>query len=324
MMKAIFPIFACAGALISAAISCGWAAEPYPNKPVRMIIPFGAGGSTDVLIRIVATRMPEALGQQVVIDNRTGAGGLIGTDIAAKSNPDGYTLLATGSPHVIVPNLYKKVPFDVLKDFSPIMQIASQPYGLAVHPSLGVKSVKELIALAKKEPGKHNYASSGQGGAMHLFQALFASMANIDMVHVPYKGSGPVRGELLGGQIKIGCLGLSSIIQHHQAGQLRIIAVTTAKRSPELPDIPTIAETVPGYDASLWTGLLAPRGTPVVAIKRIQGELTRILQTAEVRIAYQRAGTDIVATDPKAFSDFLSLEYAKWGKVVRDLKLQVN
>ncbi len=324
MRKATFSKLTFAGALVTAAVSWGWAAEPYPNKPVRMIIPFGAGGSTDVLIRIVATRMPEALGQQVVIDNRTGAGGLIGTDIAAKSNPDGYTLLATGSPHVIVPNLYKKVPFDVLKDFSPIMQIASQPYGLAVHPSLGVKSVKELIALAKKEPGKHNYASSGQGGAMHLFQALFANMANIDVVHVPYKGSGPVRGDLLGGQIKIGCLGLSSIIQHHQAGQLRIIAVTTAKRSPELPDIPTIAETLPGYDASLWTGLLAPRGTPAVAIKRIQGELTRILQTAEVRIAYQRAGTDIVSTDPKAFSDFLNLEYAKWGKVVRDLKLQVN
>lgn len=299
-------------------------AQPYPTKPIRMIIPFGAGGSTDVLVRIVATKMPEGLGQQVVIDNRTGAGGLIGTDIAAKSNPDGYTLLATGSPHVIVPNLYKNVPFNVLNDFAPIMQIASQPYGLAVHPSLGVKSVKELIALAKKEPGKHNYASSGQGGAMHLFQALFANMANIDIVHVPYKGSGPVRGDLLGGQIKIGCLGLSSIIQHHQAGQLRIIAVTTAKRSPELPDIPAIAETVPGYDASLWSGLLAPRGTPAVAIKRIQGELTRILQTPEVRIAYQRAGTDIVATDPKAFGEFLKVENTKWAKVIQDLKLQVQ
>jgi len=324
MMKATFSKLACAGALVSAAISCGWAAEPYPTKPIRLIIPFGAGGATDVLIRIVATRMPEALGQQVVIDNRTGAGGLIGTDIAAKSNPDGYTLLATGTPHVIVPNLYKKVPFHPLKDFAPIMQIASQPYGLVVHPSLGVKSVKDLIALAKKEPGKLDYASSGQGGAMHLFQALFVNMANIDIVHVPYKGSGPVRGDLLGGQIKIGCLGLSSIIQHHQAGQLRIIAVTTAKRSPELPDIPTIAETLPGYDASLWTGLLAPRGTPGAAINRIQRDVAKLLQTAEVRIAYQRAGTDIVATDPKAFGNFLRVEYAKWGKVVRDLKLQVN
>jgi len=299
-------------------------AQAYPNKPVRMIIPFGAGGSTDVLVRIVATRLPEGLGQQVVIDNRTGAGGMIGTDIVAKSNADGYTLLGTGSPHAIFPHLYKNVPFHALTDFAPIMQIASQPYGLVVHPSLPVRSVKDLIAMAKKEPGKHNYASSGQGGAMHLFQALFVSMADINIVHVPYKGSGPVRGELLGGQIKIGCLGLSSIIQHHQAGQLRIIAVTTAKRSPELPDIPAIAETLPGYDTSLWTGFLAPRGTPAAAIKRIQGELTRQLQTPEVRTAFQRAGTDIVMTDPNAFGEFLKVEFATWGKVVRDLKLQVN
>jgi len=313
-----------AGIAIGLLAAGGASAQAYPNKPIRMIIPFGAGGSTDVLIRIVATRLPESLGQQVVIDNRTGAGGLIGTDIAAKATPDGYTLLATGTPHSIVPNLYKKVPYRALDDFSPIMQIASQPYGLTVHPSLPVKSVQDLIALAKKEPGKLNYASSGQGGAMHLFQALFVNMAGIDMVHVPYKGSGPVRADLLGGQIKIGCLGLSSILPHYKAGQLRIIAVTTAKRSPELPDVPSIAETLPGYDASLWSGVLAPRGTPAVAIKRIQQEITKLLQSAEVKKAFQRAGTDIVATDPKAFDQFLKVEYAKWGKVVRDLKLRVN
>jgi len=300
------------------------AAETYPNKPVRMIIPFGAGGSTDVLIRIIATRLPKVLGQQVVIDNRTGAGSLIGTEIAAKSNPDGYTLLATGTPFVIVPNLYKKTPFHPLRDFAPIMEMASQPYGLVVHPSLPVKSVKDLIALAKKEPGKLDYASSGQGGAMHLFQALFVSMAGLDMVHVPYKGSGPVRSDLLGGQIKIGCIGLSSIINHHKAGQLRIIAVTTAKRSPELPNIPSIGETVPGYDAALWTGLLAPRGTPAAAIQRIHSEVTKLLQTPEVRKAYEKLGTDIVATDPKTFGKFVAAEYAKWGKVVRDLKLVVR
>src|SRR5687768_14650791 len=300
------------------------AAEAYPTRPVRMVIPFGAGGSTDVLIRIVATRLPETLGQQVVIDNRTGAGGLIGTDIAAQAAPNGYTLLATGSPHSIFPHLYKNVPFDPLNAFAPIMQIASQPYGLTVHPSLGVKSVKELIDLAKKNPGKIDYASSGQGGAMHLFQALFANMANIEMLHVPYKGSGPVRGDLVGGQIKVGCLGLSSVLPHHRAGQLRIIAVTSAKRSPEVPDIPAIAETLPGYDASLWTGILAPRGTPEIAIKRIQSEVTKLLQTAEVRNAFQRAGTDIVATDPRAFGEYLKMEYAKWGKVVRDLGLKAN
>ncbi|HXV09654.1 MAG TPA: tripartite tricarboxylate transporter substrate binding protein [Burkholderiales bacterium] len=299
-------------------------AQAYPNKPIRMIIPFGAGGSTDVLIRIVATKLPERLGQQVVIDNRTGAGGLIGTEIAAKANADGYTLLATGTPHTIVPNLYKKAPFHPVRDFAPIMQVASQPYGLVVHPSLGVTSVKELIALAKKNPGKLDYASSGQGGAMHLFQALFVNMAGIDMVHVPYKGSGPVRSDLLGGQIKIGCIGLSSILPHHRAGQLRIIAVTTAKRSPELPDVPSIGETLPGYDASLWTGLLAPRGTPPAAIQRIQRDVTDLLRTAEVRKAYETLGTDIVATDPKAFGQFVAAENAKWGKIVRDLKLAVK
>lgn len=323
-IRKIASISAWSGALFAAAVSSAWAADGYPNKPIRMIIPFGAGGSTDVLVRIVASKMPEGLGQQVVIDNRTGAGGLIGTDLVTKANPDGYTLLGTGSPHSIFPNLHKKMPYHPLNDFAPIMQIASQPYGLTVHPSLPVKSVKDLIALAKKDPGKHNYASSGQGGAMHLFQALFVSMAGIDMVHVPYKGSGPVRADLLGGQVKIGCLGLSSILPHHKQGQLRIIAVTSAKRSPELPDIPAISETLPGYDATLWTGLLAPKGTPAVAIKRIQNEVTRLLQTAEVKTAFQRAGTDIVIKDPKAFGEFLKAEYAKWGKVVRDLKLQVN
>lgn len=300
------------------------AAQAYPNKPIRMIIPFGAGGSTDVLIRIVATRLPEVLGQQVVIDNRTGAGGLIGTEIAAKANADGYTLLATGTPHTIVANLYKKAPFHPVRDFAPIMQVASQPYGLVVHPSLGVKTVPELIALAKKNPGKLDYASSGQGGAMHLFQALFVNMADVDMVHVPYKGSGPVRSDLLGGQIKIGCLGLSSILPHYRAGQLNIIAVTTAKRSPVLPNVPSIAETLPGYDAALWTGILAPRGTPGSAIQRINREVSALLRTPEVKKAYARLGTDIVATDPNAFGKFVAAEYAKWGKIVRDLELAVK
>jgi tripartite-type tricarboxylate transporter receptor subunit TctC len=314
--------------LLFAAVSClaaGMAfGQAYPTKPIRMIVPFSAGGATDVVVRIVANKLSDPLGQQVVIDNRTGAGGLIGTEIAAKSNPDGYTLLATGTPHVIVPHLYKKVPYDTLKDFVPIMQIGSQPYGLTVHPSLGVKTVKELIDLAKKNPGKINYASSGNGGAQHLFQAMFVSMAHLDMVHIPYKGSGPARADLLGGQVKVGCLGLSSIIQNHKAGQLRIIAVTSAKRSPELPDVPSIAETVPGYDASLWTGLLAPRGTPAAAIKRIHSDVSKLMQSSEVKTAFERLGTYVVATDPKTYGEYLKEEYAKWGKVVRDVKLQIN
>jgi tripartite-type tricarboxylate transporter receptor subunit TctC len=316
------------GSLVAAAVglAAGGAAlaQEYPNRPIRVVIPFGAGGATDVVIRIVAQKMPEVLGQQVVIDNRTGAGSMIGTDIVAKSNPDGYTLLGAGSPVAIVPNLYKNVPYNVRKDFTPIMQIASQPYGLVVHPSLPVKTVRDLIELAKREPGKHNYASSGQGGAMHLFQALFTSMAGIDMVHVPYKGSGPVRADLIGGQIKIGCLGVSSILPQHKAGQLRIIAVTTAKRSPELPDVPSIAETLPGYDAALWTGFMAPAGTPASAINRLHRDITKLLQTAEVRTALQRTGSDVVATDPRSFGRFFEEELEKWGKVIRELKLQVQ
>ena len=296
----------------------------YPTKPVRMIVPFGAGGSADVLIRTVATKLPAVLNQQVVIDNRTGAGGLLGTGIAAQAAPDGYTLLGTATPHSIVPNLYKNAPYDPLKAFAPIMQIASQPYGIVVHPSLGVSSLPELIALAKREPGKHNYASSGQGGAMHLFQALYVSMANIDLIHVPYKSSGAVRSDLQGGQVKIGCIGLSSILPAHKAGQLRIIAVTTAKRAPILPDVPAVAETIPGYEASLWTGFLAPAGTPSAIVNRLHAEIAKLMQTPEMITAFQRAGTDIVSTDPASFGSFLQVEHEKWGKVVRALKLQVN
>lgn len=299
-------------------------AERYPAKPVRMIIPFAAGGATDTVVRIVATRLPGVLGEQVVIDNRTGAGGLIGTELASQANPDGYTLLATGTPHVIVPHLYKKISYDALRDFEPIMQVGSQPYALTVHPSLGVTSVKELIALAKKQPGRINYASSGNGGAQHLFAAMFVSMANIDMVHVPYKGSGLARADLLGGQVKVGCLGVSSIINQHKAGQLRIIAVTSAKRSPELPGIPTIAETLPGYDASLWTGLFAPRGTPRAVMERIHADAAKLLQTPEVRNAFERVGTYVEIKGPAAFREYVKTEYAKWGKVVRDVHLQIN
>lgn len=299
-------------------------AADYPNKPIRMIVPFGAGGSADVLIRSVATKLPSVLNQQVVIDNRTGAGGLLGTGIAAQAAPDGYTLLGTATPHSIVPNLYRNAPYEPLKAFAPIMQIASQPYGIVVHPSLGVSTLPELIALAKREPGRHNYASSGQGGAMHLFQALYVSMANIDLVHVPYKGSGAVRSDLQGGQIKIGCIGLSSILPAHKAGQLKIIAVTTAKRAPLLPEIPAIGETLPGYEASLWTGFLAPAGTPSAVIDRLHAEIGKLMQTPEMTKTFQNAGTDIVATDPAAFGRFLQVEHEKWGKVVRNLKLQVK
>lgn len=312
--------------LAAALLLCpaGALAQDYPSKPVRMILPFAAGGASDVVFRIIANRLPELFKQQVVIDNRTGGGGLIGTELAAQAVPDGYTLLATGTPHVIVPNLYKNVKFDALKDFTPIMQIGSQPSGLVVHPSLGVRSVKELIALAQKYPGKLNYASSGNGGAQHLFQAMFASMAKINMVHVPYKGSSQARSDLLGGQIGIGCMGISSIINNHRAGQVRIIGVTSAKRSPELPDVPTIGETVPGYEADLWLGFLAPRGTPPAAIARVQRDVGSLLREAETKAAFERVGTQVVTADAKAFGELIASEFAKWSKVVREVGAQAN
>src|SRR5688500_16046728 len=298
--------------------------QAYPERPVRIIVPFGAGGANALLVRISATRIADVLGHQVVVDNRTGAGGLIGTEIAAKAAPDGYTLLGTATPHVIFPHLHKKMPYDTLKDFAPIMQIGGQPYAITVHPSLGASTIKELIALARKQPGAINYASSGNGGAQHMFAALFAHMAKIDMVHVPYKDSGLLRADLLGGQVKLGCLGIASVINQHKAGQLRIIAVTSAKRSRELPDIPAIAETVPGYDASLWSGFLVPRGTPAAIVTRIHSDVTKILQSKETNYAYERVGTYVVSTDPQTFGKFVEAEFVKWGNVARAIKLQIN
>ena len=315
------------GALLFAAgavIAQTAAAQAYPQRPVRIIIPFGAGGATDTVVRIVATRLTDTLGQQVVIDNRTGAGGLIGTEIAAKAAPDGYTLLGTGTPHVIFPHLHKKMPYDTLKDFAPIMQIGGQPYVITTHPSLGITTLKDLIVLAQKQPGKINYGSSGNGGAQHMFQALFAHMAKIDMVHVPYKDSGILRADLLGGQVKLGCLGISSVINQHKAGQLRIIAVTSAKRSRELPDIPAVAETVPGYDASLWSGFVAPRGTPAAIIERLHRDIAKLLQTKDTQDAFERVGTYVVSTNPEEFRKYIELEYVKWRGVVRAVGLQIN
>jgi len=316
-----------AGTLCAAAFLVATApalSQGYPNKPVRLIVPYSAGGASDIIGRLVAQKLPEFLGQQVVIDNRAGAGGLIGTDLASKAAPDGYTLLLTSTPHVILPHLHKKMPYDALKDFAPITQFGDQPYALTIHPSLGVSTVKELIALAQKQPGKINYASSGNGGAQHMFAALFVSMAKIDMVHIPYKGSGPARADLLGGQVKLGCLGIASVLPQHKAGQVRILAVTSAKRSQEIPDIPSIAETLPGYSASLWQGLTAPRGTPPAVIERLRRDVVRTMESADVKSAFDRAGTYVAISSPKVFGDMLRVELDKWGKVAREVKLRVD
>ena len=317
------PTVALAVALVAA--SANAIAQSYPNRPVRMVVPLSAGGFADVPARIIAPRLSEVLGQQVFVENRPGAGATIGTDFVAKSKPDGYTLLFTGTPHVISPALYKNLPYDPLKDFASVMLVAAGPYVLVVNPQLPVKSLQELIALAKAQPGKIDYASSGNGSAQHLVSALFASMAGIELSHVPYKGSGPAMQDLLGGQVKVSFAGIPNVMPHVRAGKLRALAVSTPKRSLDLPDVPTVAEAgVPGYDATLWLALLAPAGTPNEIVQKLYAETAKVLREPEVQKAVAATGVDVSIIGPPELPAFLRAEVDKWGKVVRDTGATVN
>jgi len=294
-------------------------AQDYPTRPVRIVIPLSPGGTTDVPGRIIAQKLSEALGQQFFVENRAGAGGTIGTDYVAKSRPDGYTLLLTASPFVIAPHVYKNMPYDTLADFAPVIRIASGPYVLVVHPSLGVNSVKELIALAKKEPGKIDFASSGNGGAQHLVTELFMYMTGVKLNHVPYKGSGPAQQDLMSGIIKVSFVGTPIAIPHMKSGRLKALGVSTAKRSPEMPDVPTIAEAgVPGYEAIVWIGMLAPAGTPREIVARLNGEIGKLIRTDDVKRLLAPTGMEPDPDTPAQFGAYLKADYDKWGKVVRD------
>ena len=300
-------------------------AQGYPNHPIRMVVPFSPGGTTDTPGRIIAQRLSEALGQPIIVENKPGAGSTIGTDFVAKAKPDGYTLLLTSTTHVLSPHLYKNLPYDPLKDFEPITLVASGPYVLVVNPSLPVKSVRELIALAKAQPGKIDYATSGNGSSQHLVGALFASMAGIQLNHVPYRGSGPATADLIGGQVKVGFPGTPIALPHIKSGRLRALAVTTKTRSPELPDVPTIAESgVPGYEATIWLGLLAPAGTPREIIDRLNSEVSKVLRNPEVQKSVLATGVEATSMTPEEFGRFLHSEYEMWGKVVREAHAVVN
>jgi len=299
--------------------------QSYPTRPVRLVVPLSPGGFADVPTRIIAPRLSEALGQQVFVENKPGAGATIGTDFVARSKPDGYTLLVTGTPHVIGPWLYKALPYDALRDFTPIMQFAAGPYVLVVNPQLPVRSVQELIALAKAQPGKIDYASSGNGSAQHLVSALFASMAGIELSHVPYKGSGPAMQDLLSGQVKVSFAGIPNVMPHVKAGKLRALAVSTPKRALDLPDIPTAAEAgVPGYDATLWLAMLAPAGTPNEIVQKVYTETAKVLRNREVQQAIAPTGVEVTVLGPQELGTFMRAEYEKWGKVVRDTGATVN
>ncbi|HYN14093.1 MAG TPA: tripartite tricarboxylate transporter substrate binding protein [Burkholderiales bacterium] len=306
--------------------STGVLSQEYPSRPVRIVVPLSPGGFADTPARMLAPRLTAALGRQVFVENRPGAGSTIGADFVAKSPPDGYTLLLTGTPHVISAHLYKQLSYDALKDFTHIALIASGPYALVVNPQqLPVSSVRELIAAAKAQPGKIDYATSGNGSAQHLVSALFNSMAGIDMNHVPYKGSGPAMQDLLGGQVKVSFAGIPNVLAHVKAGRLRALAVSTPKRWPELPDVPTVAEAgVPGYEATLWLNISGPAGMPAEIVQRLSREIGKALQDPEVQNNFRAAGVDATSMGPQELSTFMRAEYDKWGKVVKDTGATVN
>lgn len=293
-------------------------AQAYPVKPVRLIVGVPPGGTTDVVARLVGQNLTEQLGQQVVIENRGGAGGNIGAEIVAKAPPDGYTLfLATIGTMAINPSLYAKMPFDTLRDFAAISQLTSMPQLLVVHPSIPAKNVKELIAYGKANPGKLNFASGGSGTAIHLAGELFKTMAGVEMVHVAYKGSGPAMTDLIGGQVSLMFDQILTALPQTQSGRVRALAVTTAQRSPAAPSIPTLAEAaLPGYDVTTWHGLLAPAGTPKEIVYRLSIETAKALQNADIRAKFASQGVDPVSSTPDQFAAMMKIEIEKWRKVI--------
>ena len=295
-------------------------AQAYPTKPVTIIVPFAAGGTTDILARIIGQALTAELGQSVVVDNRAGAGGNIGGQAAAKATPDGHTLfMGTVGTHAINASLYKKMPFDPVKDFAPLTRVANVPNLLVANPAQPYKSVKDLIAYAKANPGKVNFGSSGNGSSIHLSGELFKSLAKVDMQHVPYKGSAPAVTDLLGNQIDIMFDNMPSAIQHVRSGKLAPLAVTTAKRSPELPNVPTIAEAgVPGYEATSWFGMFAPAGTPAPVLAKLNAAIVKVLAQPDVKKKINEQGAEVYSETPEQFAAFIQAESVKWGKVVKE------
>jgi len=299
----------------------------YPTKPVRIIIPFPPGSSTnDILGRALAQRLSETLSQQFVIDNRPGAGGNLGSELAAKATPDGYTLLiGTNGPIGISPHIYKTLGYDPLKDLQPITLFAIVPYVILVHPAVKANTLAELIALAKAQPGKLNYASPGNGSTPHLCMEMLKAQTGIDLVHIPYKGGAPATIDVLAGQADVFCPGLPPVLPHIKAGKLRVLAVTMPGRTAFLPEISTAKEQgFPALDVNSWVGLLAPAKTPRAIVDRLSGAISRIVATPEMKAALLANGAEPVALGPEAFGEFLRAESAKWAKVAKAAKLQID
>ena len=294
------------------------AADAWPARSIRFIVPYPPGGPTDLMARSMSGRLTEALGQSVVVDNRAGAGGNVGTEVAAKAPPDGYTILMGAiSTHSINVNLYRKLAFDPVKDFMPITQASIIPLVINAHPSLPVFNVKDLIALAKKNPGQLSYGSSGNGGGTHLAGELFKTMTGTNLLHVPYKGLSPATIDVMGGNIPLVFNDLTTAIQPYKSGRVKILGVSTAKRVQQIPEVATIAESVPGYEAHTWFGVLAPAGTPQAVIDRLSRESMKILQSDEIKKRFAEVGAEPIGGTPQQFAAFMAAETVKWAKVIK-------
>lgn len=302
------------------------AAQGYPVRAVRLIVPFSPGGAADVPVRIISQRLSEQMGQQIVVENRPGAGSTIGADLAAKAMPDGYTLFTISNTHFVSAALYRKLPYDSLNDFTPITQMTSAPNVLVVHPSLPAKSVKELVALARSRPRQIDYASSGNGSTQHLTGALFCKMAGIEMTHIPYRGSGQVTADLLGGQVQVAFPGIAGMLPHVKSGRLRALGVTGPKRSPELPEVPTISEAgVKDYVMVAWFGLAGPKGLPREIQMKVHGEALRAVKSTEVQKSLATVGQEVAWQEtPERFLEFMKVEAVRWARAVRESGAQLQ
>jgi tripartite-type tricarboxylate transporter receptor subunit TctC len=319
-------LFLLALLLLLAPLATVRAQEAYPSKPVRLVVPFATGGATDLMARDIGHRLTESWRQQVVIDNRSGANGAIGSEMVARSKPDGYTLLmgAAGS-HAINPGLTSKLPYDAVKDFVPVILTANLTNVVVIHPSLPAKSIKELIALAKTKPGALTYASTGNGSSQHLSTELFKTMTGTDMTHIQYKGAGPALVDVIGGQVSLTFTAMSATIPYIQSGRLRVLAVTTAKRSAALPQVPTVAEAgVPGYESNNWVGLFAPAGTPADIVAKLNTEITRIQSTPEMKARLEMQGAEFAPNTSEQFGAFQRADIAKWAKVIKESGARID
>ena len=305
-------------ALAVAAWCCGAAlAQDYPNHPVRIIVPFAAGGPADVYARFLGQRLQEALAQPFVVDDRPGGGSVVGTDAAAKSAPDGYTLLLMSNTHTVNESLMPNKPFALTRDFVPVAPINYSDLVMVVHPSVAAKSVAEFIALAKAQPGKLNYASSGPGTPYHMASELFKAMAGVDIVHVPYRGSSGARTDIIGGQVQMMFDAVTTMSEHVKAGQVRALGTSGKTRSTVLPDVPTVAETVPGYEATIWLGIVAPKGTPPAIVTRLNAEITKIVNRPDVRRDWAAQGAVAMTMTPDEFGKYISDDIVKWERIVK-------